>query len=143
MAALGRAPAGACSSHDVGPVLRRHRGASWWARRPSASRAQLRRRVRDRSTPTPSAPRSRTCSRTRAAILEPAGALARGRRSSSTSSAHKLKGRTLRGHRLRRQHELRPPALRRRARRGRRAARGAVRGDDPRGARLASGASAS
>ena len=45
-------------------------------------------------------------------------------------------GQDLRRHHLRRQHELRPAALRRRARRVRRAARGAVRGDHPRGARL-------
>ena len=45
-------------------------------------------------------------------------------------------GQDLRRHHLRREHELRPAALRGRARRVRRAARGAVRGDHPRGARL-------
>ena len=45
-------------------------------------------------------------------------------------------GQDLRRHHLRRQHELRPAALRRRTGRVRRAARGAVRGDHPRRARL-------
>ena len=56
-------------------------------------------------------------------------------RSSSTSHRHGTKGETLRRDHLRREHELRSAALRRRAGRVRRGARGAVRGDDPRGAR--------
>jgi hypothetical protein len=86
------------------------------------------------STPTPSAPRSRTCSRTRAASSSRPARWA-WRPVKQYAEAHKAEGPDLRRHHLRRQHELRPPALRRRARRVRRAARGAVRGDDPRGAR--------
>ena len=58
---------------------------------------------------------------------------------SATSSASGVARRDARRDRLRREHELRPPALRRRARRARRAARGGARGDDPRAARAASG----
>ena len=46
------------------------------------------------------------------------------RHQGATSSAHEAQGQDAGGGRLRRQHELRPPALRGRARRGRRAARG-------------------
>jgi threonine dehydratase len=56
-------------------------------------------------------------------ILEPAGALGVAAIKQYVET-HKLQGPDLRGHHLRRQHELRPPALRRRARRVRRAARG-------------------
>ena len=68
-------------------------------------------------------------------ILEPAGALGVAGDQAIRRSGTACKGETLRGDHLRREHELRPAALRRRARRGRRGARGAVRGDDPRGAR--------
>jgi threonine dehydratase len=67
-------------------------------------------------------------------ILEPSGAL--GVAAIKQYVAAQGQGQDLRHHHLRREHELRPPALRRRARRGRRAARGAVRGHHPRGARL-------
>ena len=67
-------------------------------------------------------------------ILEPAGALGVAAIKQYVARARHA-GRDLRRHHLRRQHELRPAALRRRARRGRRGARGAVRGHDPRGAR--------
>ncbi len=68
-------------------------------------------------------------------ILEPAGALGVAGHQAVRRRAQ-AQGADPRGHHLRREHELRPPALRRRARRGRRAARGGVRGDHPRGARL-------
>ena len=86
------------------------------------------------STPTPPAPPSRTSSRTRAASSS-RRARSASPRSSSTCSAHGNPRPDLRRDHLRREHELRSPALRRRARRGRRGARGPVRGDDPRGAR--------
>ena len=57
-------------------------------------------------------------------ILEPAGALGVAAIKQYVET-HKLQGPDAGGHHLRRQHELRPPALRRRARRVRRAARGA------------------
>ena len=115
------------------PVLRRHRRQAG-RRGDLPPRARAGRRLRSSSTPTRSAPRSRTCSRTRAASSS-RPARSASPRSSSTSHAHAAaRARPRRDH-LRREHELRPPALRRRARRGRRGARGAVRGDDPRGAR--------
>ena len=67
-------------------------------------------------------------------ILEPAGALAIAGMK-AYAAREKTQGQDAGGDRLRRQHELRSPALRRRAHRGRRGARGAVRGDDSRGAR--------
>ena len=67
-------------------------------------------------------------------ILEPAGALGVAAIKQYVA-APRAQGQDLRRDHLRREHELRPAALRRRARRGRRGARGAVRGDDPRGAR--------
>ena len=67
-------------------------------------------------------------------IVEPAGALAVAAIKQYVAQ-HKHARRDLCGHPVRRQHELRPPALRGRARRGRRGARGAVRRHDPRGAR--------
>jgi threonine dehydratase len=122
----------ACSSTTWGcsPTARR---SSSSARKPSASRASWS-TTSWSSTPMPCAPRSRTCSRTRAASSSRPVRWA-WRRSSSTPRRTRPEGTDLRRHHLRRQHELRPPALRRRARRVRRAARGAVRGDDPRGAR--------
>jgi hypothetical protein len=68
-------------------------------------------------------------------IVEPSGALAVAAIKQYVASATRPSARDLRSHPVRRQHELRPPALRRRARRGGRGARGAVRRDDPRGAR--------
>ena len=67
-------------------------------------------------------------------ILEPAGALARRRDQAVRRGDTALRADAGRDH-VRREHELRPPAVRRRAGRGRRGARGAVRGHDPRGAR--------
>ena len=67
-------------------------------------------------------------------ILEPAGALGVAAIKQYVEHAQ-AQGQDLRRHHLRREHELRPPALRRRAGRGRRGARGAVRGHHPRGAR--------
>ena len=67
-------------------------------------------------------------------IVEPAGALAVAAIKQYVATAQD-QGRNLRRHPVRRQHELRPPALCRRARRSRRGARSAVRGDDSRGAR--------
>ena len=66
-------------------------------------------------------------------ILEPAGALAVAGVKAwvERNGAQRPDARR---DRLRRQHELRPAALRRRAGRARRAARGAARGDDPRAA---------
>ena len=66
-------------------------------------------------------------------ILEPAGALAIAG-VKAWCARHRVEGPHLRRDRLRRQHELRPAALRRRARRARRAARGDPRRDDPRAA---------
>ena len=66
-------------------------------------------------------------------ILEPAGALAIAG-VKAWVERHRATDRTYRRDRLRREHELRPAALRRRARRARRAARGDPRGDDPRAA---------
>ncbi len=66
--------------------------SSWSARRPSASRARSS-TTSSSSTPTPSAPRSRTSSRTRAASSSRPARWA-WRRSSSTSTTHKLKGQT-------------------------------------------------
>ena len=68
-------------------------------------------------------------------ILEPAGRAGRGGDQAVRRRRHRPKGADLRRDHLRREHELRPPALRRRAGRGRRGARGAVRRHDPRGAR--------
>ena len=68
-------------------------------------------------------------------ILEPSGAMGVAAHEAVRRDAQ-AQGQDLRRHHLRRQHELRPAALRRRARRVRRAARGAVRGDHSRGARL-------
>ena len=67
-------------------------------------------------------------------ILEPAGALGVAAIKQYVAP-HGTHERDLRRDHLRRQHELRPPALRRRTRRGRRGTRGAVRGDHSRGAR--------
>ena len=67
-------------------------------------------------------------------ILEPAGALGVAAIKQYVAE-HRHQRQDLRRHHLRRQHELRPPALRRRARRGRRGARGPVRRHHPRGAR--------
>ncbi len=66
-------------------------------------------------------------------ILEPAGALAIAGVKAWVEK-HRRERPDVRRDRLRREHELRPAALRRGARRGRRAARGAARGDDPRAA---------
>ena len=66
-------------------------------------------------------------------ILEPAGALAIAG-VKAWVERHRARDRTLRRDRLRREHELRPAALRRRARRAGRAARGDPRGDDSRAA---------
>jgi D-serine dehydratase len=74
-------------------------------------------------------------------IMEPSGAM--GVAGIKQYVAAQAQGPDLRGRDLRREHELRPPALRGRTRRVRRAARGPVRGDHPRGARFASSASAS
>jgi threonine dehydratase len=68
-------------------------------------------------------------------IMEPSGAMGVAGIKQYVAPAQ-AQGPDLRGRDLRRQHELRPPALRGRARRVRRAARGPVRGDHPRGARL-------
>ena len=70
-------------------------------------------------------------------ILEPAGALAIAG-VKAWVARHAGQGSDVRRDRLRREHELRPAALRRRARRARRAARGDARGDDSRAARAAS-----
>jgi threonine dehydratase len=67
-------------------------------------------------------------------ILEPAGALAVAG-AKAYASASTVARQDAGGHRLGRQHEFRPPALRRRARRTRRAARGRAGGDDSREAR--------
>ena len=111
------------------PVRRRRRGEA--GRRgdlPPRARARRRgdpgRHRRDR------APRSRTCSRTRARSSSPP-ARSRSPAPRPTSSGTGLQGQDAGRDRLRRQHELRPPALRRRARRARRAARGDARGHDP------------
>ena len=67
-------------------------------------------------------------------VLEPAGALAvAGAKAWVERSG--VRGKTLVAIASRRQHQLRPPALRRRARRGGRAARGGARGHDPRAPR--------
>ena len=68
-------------------------------------------------------------------ILEPAGALGVAGIKQYVERAQGQRP-NLRDHHLRRQHELRPPALRGRAGRVRRAARGPVRRDDPRAPRL-------
>ena len=64
------------------------------------------------------------------------------RRQGVGASGTRAQGPDVRRDRLRRQHELRPAALRRRARRAGRAARGDPRGDDSRAARAASASSA-
>ena len=71
--------------------------------------------------------------RLRGHALDPrAGRRARGRRGQGLGGAAPRAGPHAGGDRLRREHELRPPALRRRARRAGRAARGDPRRDDPR-----------
>ena len=68
-------------------------------------------------------------------VMEPAGRARRGR-AQGAGSARERRARPAAGRGPeRRQHELRPAALRRRARRGRRGARGAPRRHDPRAAR--------
>ena len=67
-------------------------------------------------------------------ILEPAGALGVAAIKQYVAR-HDIKGEVAGRDHLRGQHEFRPAALRRRARRSGRGTRGVVRGDDPRGAR--------
>ena len=115
------------------PVLRRHRGASMVG----AETFRLARELVDEwvvvDTDAACAAIKDVFEDTRS-ILEPAGALGVAA-IKQYAHAHRTQGRDLRRDHLRRQHELRSPALRRRARRGRRGTRGAVRRHDSRGAR--------
>ena len=118
---------------DVGSVLRRHRGQAG-RRRDLPRRACAGRRLRGRRH---RCHLRRDQGRVRGhAQRARAGRRARRGGGQAVRSDPQAQGQDLRGHHLRREHELRPPALRRRAGRVRRAARGPVRGDDPRGARV-------
>jgi threonine dehydratase len=95
--------------------------------------ARVRRRDRARRPPTRSAPASRTSSRTRARCPSRRARWRRG--PEEIRGARGLEGQAPGRDQLRREPELRPPAPHRRARRDRRAARGAARGGDPGAAR--------
>ena len=131
---LARRRASVSCSIDVGAVRRRHRGPPGRRARPSGSAASWSTRSWW-STPTRSARRSRTCSTTPARSSSRRGALAIAGLKSWVAAGGARGTGTARRHRLGRQHELRPAALRRRARRARRGARGAARRDDPGAAR--------